>query len=272
MMDLIRESIITITGVGTIVGLYIKATNNFIIEIIRMKYNIAPGKESMFSIIIKLIIGILLVIYSFFLVTTVIILFNNGIADTISNSIANIPKYDGNIISLIILISFFGSIICSYLSIYYTISFFIKKLETGNIDRKNRLLCYINFLGRIFSIIIVGIAMVTIYYTIVGGIDIVRTNGLYIFENNISNSNMENFLSCLMICFICITSFILINSSKQIFKELRQYDSYILLTNNGNVFCRCYLEYNDYILVLLEGNDLFIKKSEVKEINKILYK
>lgn len=88
MQELIRNTIITITTVLTVLGVYVKLIDNLSIDIIKMKYKNVPGKKTKFSVVIELVGYIIISIY---LVTCILIIYQvlklikNGSFDEIKN-------------------------------------------------------------------------------------------------------------------------------------------------------------------------------------------
>ncbi|MBS5938934.1 hypothetical protein [Clostridium sp.] len=55
MQGIIRNALITLTTIGTVLGIYFKAVDGFIINVVKIKYKNIPGKKSMFNIVIELL-------------------------------------------------------------------------------------------------------------------------------------------------------------------------------------------------------------------------
>lgn len=65
-----------------------------------------------------------------------------------------------------------------------------------------------------------------------------------------------------------LISFIILLSYDEILKINESKKRYCIYTNKQIIDCKCFLEYSDYYLVILNGVETYIKKSSVEKIEK----
>lgn len=276
MQEIIRNALITLTTIGTILGIYFKAVDEFIINFVKMKYKNIPGKKSMFNIVIQLLGYIFISIYLIFCVLiliNVIISIKTGNWWNINSGLNNAFNFKrieiADAIAFIFIICFLGSIACVYLLFVFVIPIFKSKFENKKFQPESKMIKNINFLGIFIVIVSISLEGVLLYSVANNGIKPIRYNGIYIFQNNISDQNMNSLVIFTFLTFISVTTCLLLNSVRQVYKEICSEDMYILITDNEYISTRCYLEYDEFYLNIENDTEYYIKKSDVKKIKKL---
>lgn len=272
MQESVRNSLITLTTIGTILGIYFKAVDGFIINLVKIRYKNIPGKKSMFNIVIELLGYIFISIYLLMCIVLIfnIIFFRSNGGWNLTKNIFNLHSVEPvEIIAILFLVCFSGALAFTYILFSFIMPMFKTKLIDKKVDIKSKYFKFFNFLGIIMVIISIAIESMLIYILTKDGIKVVRSNGIYIFENNISDGNMYSLVFFIVLMFISITSCLVLNSIRQIYKEVCSEDMYTLITNNERVSTRCYLEYDEFYLNIEDGIEYYIKKSDVREIIKM---
>lgn len=257
----------------------IKSLNNFYIDLIKSRYKNVPGKQAVFELVVQwvgyILLSISLILFLISFISFVIVIFSNIIL--IIKGGATLPE-GNNFFESISFQLFFGativglfiySITCPFIIWKELKKWFIRKLEKGLVRKAKLESKKMIEIGICTSSILASLLIITVVITIKDGIKVVKNNGIYIFENNISDTNMNAIVSASLVILICIAVFILLNKLAEIYNVITEETSFILCTSSKEkVLCRCYLEYDDYYLMFENGTERYIKKSEVKEIRK----
>lgn len=267
MLDIIKNILLTLSALAAVIGFYIKTSSNFFIETIKSKYKNIPGKQSTFEVITKWISYIVASIYVFVCILYLFSLFKgNGNGDNSGVSFRDyisISYLTGLAMALLFIYSFY----CILKVFPYCQETFVKILENKSNEKfDNKYIRKIK-LGITTSSIISGMLILCILITLTEGIDIVKVNGIYIFENNITDKDIGATVLASLIVLFSTTCFIVLNSLKEIYININN-NIYKMYTNNDDIECKCYLEYGEYYLIFKEGVETYIKKSEVKKIIK----
>lgn len=272
MQDLVRNFLITLTTVFTSLGFYFKVMDSLIVNIIKIKYNNVPGKKPTFNIVIEFVGFIFLAVYIAFCIISIInsvILIMDGKVSSLIN-IAMPPQVEGaDIATKIFAYCFFGTLGCIYLLCIYVIPMFINKFKGICFYKKSIFIRILIYSGMVMSLLTIVFEGTVTISTLKESIKPVMVNGIWVFENHMNNFDMHNMLSWGLISFISITSFLLLNSIRQIYKEVYSEYMYILQRNSEGIATRCYLEYDEFYLIIQDNSELYIKKSEVKEVKKV---
>lgn len=279
MQELIRNTLITITTILAALGIYIKTIDGLIINIIKLKYKNVPGKKSKFNVVIELIGYIILSIYLvaiYIIVCKIFNLIKIGGFNEIKKIFETSETSGSSIIVTIFCLCFMGVFGCMTLLFIYVPPLVSEKIKGQNIHENKLFIKIINYIGIIMLLIAIGINMKGLEESIrnsIDSIDIVKNNGLYIFENNISDENMSYLVFWIVIIFINITNCIILNSFRDLYNGIFSENMYTLITNSKCIFTRYYLEYDEYYLMYENNIECYIKKSDIKEIKKmkILY-
>lgn len=264
-MEFTTRDILTIlTVLGTLLALHIKAFYNFFMSIVKIKYEEVPGKQSMFSVIIQWIGYIGFFVYLIILGSFII---KNFYGEEFLITKNMTPAY------FIVLIIFFIVMISTVLASISTMQkfkylnkVFRNKLEgelialEDNIEMKNKKNIYT------FSISIV-MFLIVIVEVISKNISVMNSK-ILLFDNN---EDIEFFLIALVMEIIISTMLIISINMKEIIKTIRSKDLYLILIDDEEIYCGCYLEYRNHYLVIKKDKKIerYISKSKVKEIRKI---
>ncbi|WP_143314226.1 hypothetical protein [Clostridium sp. HBUAS56017] len=268
MLEQIRNFLLTLTAIGTVVGFFIKTVNDFFMKSIRKRYKNVPGKQTIFEIIVEWIAYIIVFIYLFVAGTLIITSIANSDWHWVSANIQIGEINYGNFVGIAIVIAFFFSI-CAPIFAWSSVSnLFILKLEKGLCHKVKRITKKIITLGVIASSITTSGGIYLIWALLDQKVKLVVKNSSYFLENNLGDDDMKMILLVGFALFFTITAFIILNSLKEICKVIDKLQMYILCTSKENIICRCYLEYDEYYLLFENGTERYIKKSEVKEIKK----
>lgn len=270
MLEKARNILLVISGMSALLSIYLKTMNSFAIDIIRNKYKNVPGKQPMFNTVIKFI--------SYCFVGIYFVLFSLEIFDffrekkwqpMIVNPIGKGGLYAlGAVIGILIIILPIISAIISAINLLTIKDEFRKKLESNKYNKISNSTILYNRIGIVLSIIVTILWMILLGCIFKDGINVVNNGGKYIFQNNVSDENMTFIVAMTFLAIIAITSFIVLNSLKEMYTAVNQEESYLLKVNNYEIRCQCYLEYEEYFLIFEKGIERYIKKSEVKEIIK----
>lgn len=265
-MEFTTRDILTIlTVLGTLIALHIKAFYNFFMSIVKIKYKEVPGKQSMFSVVIEWIGYIGFFIYMIILGSFVI---KNFYEYDSLRSIRNMTL-TFFIVSTLFVIIVILTVLASTDTIQkfrYLNKAFRKKLEgelitlEDNIEVKNKKNIYV------FSISIV-MFLIAIIDEISKNISIINSK-IVLFNNN---ENVETFLIAVIMSIIISTMLLISINMKEIIKTIQSKDLYLILIDDEEIYCRCYLEYKNHYLVIKKDKEIerYISKNKVKEIRKI---
>lgn len=268
MQDEIRNSLITLTTIITVLGVYIKVVDSFIINTIKSEYKNIPIKQSVFNIMITFAGYILVSLYFIFIIKGVIHIYKNGFLESFSLNV-NLEKPNlGTALGLILAIAFLSTLTVVMINVGKTRSAFINKLENKSYEKIKRYTRGINYYGIISAIVVNLYCIIYLYLVILTNIKFVNSSGIYIVENYINDEELSSIAFSASMLFISFTSFLLLNSFREIHNAVNESKMYILFTNKETIVARCFLEYDEYYLIFEDGIERYIKKSEVKEIRK----
>ena len=265
MLDTISKLLITLTTVGTILGIYFKIISTLLTESIKEKYKNIPGENSIFQVILKVstyifwYLYILLVIYGLWFYKN-----SSSLSEII------IPKEIAtNFYTIPLTLTLMFTMIWTPIFFFEIKEMYISRLE-GNtnvyISKKKMTLNNINK-------IILGFFL----FIFLGNICIfISKNPILHFENNIlllmkyyGASEFNEFIKLIAFSIFFCTLLILSVNMSEICELLYNKSKFVF--NTGRTFeCNCFLEYKEYYLVTDNSNIKYIKKSDVKEIEKIL--
>ncbi|POO87262.1 hypothetical protein, partial [Clostridium sp. 3-3] len=81
----------------------------------------------------------------------------------------------------------------------------------------------------------------------------------------------KTIITVLIFGIIALGALIITISLCSIMKALKEDIAYYLVTQNESIICRFFLEYEEYYLIIMQGNEKYIRKTDVKIIRKIKY-
>nr|DAQ80633.1 MAG TPA: hypothetical protein [Inoviridae sp.] len=257
-ISLIRDTLVVITTAATILGIFIKTLNNLLLDCIRNKYINVPGKQSNFDAVTRSISYMLIyvsIINSF--IRLGVIIYNPSIL--INTTV--IPENGIQVIALILAILFTFIVIYTSQLFLHSIQEARKKLEENfknEIRKQNKKTIFdnkcINIANKIISIIFTGSSVALILF-------------VYI-PNGITPQNRSEILTITFFGLVSLSTFIISNSITPIVNTLKNEYLYYLVTKSETIVCEFFLEYPECYLVIENGSERYINKSEVKEIKK----
>ncbi|MDR3597723.1 hypothetical protein [Clostridium sp.] len=262
-MSNIRDILVIITTIITILGVFIKALNNLFLDCIKNKYMNVPAKQSIFDTVFKSISYIALVIdiiYMFFMLAVVI---KSDSAELIDNTI--IPKNTIQSIALVIVLLFMYIILSTGQIFISTVEALRKTIKTKDkslkSERKYRLKAFfykyiigINLINKIISISFAGLSTITI---------------IYISMSGTIQQNTGTAITIILIGIVGLSMFIISNSITPALKMLKKQDLYYLITKSDTIICRFFLEYLNFYLIVEKDCERYISRGEIIEIRKI---
>lgn len=239
-MDELRDSLLLFGTMFTILGVLIKSINDFFINVIKMKYQNVPGKQSSFSFVLQIIIYVV-----------VIVGFVSWIVNVVRNQ-RNTLSVKPSIIILSLIMSFFlfGPIFNSIYLFFNLKTYFIKKLENGKINRMDKKYKKKIRFWRSMSLIIPVISLFILIF------ELYKDKKTLIF--------WSGYAFFLFICFAILLRL------EDIYNSLVKNDIYILKLKDEKVICKLYLEFEEFYLLFENNHERYIKKSEVCEIRKVM--
>lgn len=241
----IRNWLLLIGTIITMVGIGVNWINNLFINTIKVKYQSVPGKQSRFSFIIQILVYVIVLISLASWVKSMI--YNNGAE---SNSLAN--QY-----TPIIIIAAILAIIFIILPIWGTIYIYsrlmesyIAKLENRNIS--NLKMNYIIWIRIIkYSSLVIPVVVFLIL--------ICRMYG-----------DNKTLIFLIGYCSFLFLFFCMLIRLENVYKHIISNNIYILKLKDEKIVCNLYLEYEEFYLVFEDQHERYIKKSEVSEIRKVV--
>jgi len=268
-LDDIRNICLIITSIATIISVIIKIAKDIFIESIKSKYRNYPGNQSIISILSKAILYIIIALdvvgVIFVILIPAISSFYKFITEKNLDKVEKIVNNSlVNIIPISIVFTVFILCVIQVLGTIYLFSRirekYIEKLEKKEITRitLKRIKKY-----RKYIFIIIGLA--EIYLIIFSGF--IYTNYLELSVEQIiwlSTFWISNLF--ILIVLINLTEMCKVLQEKNIFK-ITPKD-----LKDAEIEFNDYLEYKDYYMIFQNGEELYINRSEVKRINKVLNK
>lgn len=260
-----RDIVAILTIVGTLIALHIKAFYNFFMAIVKIKYKEVPGKQSMFSVVIEWIGYIGFFIYMIVLGSLLVKNFYQK-DSIIRLRTMSLTDFMGLILFTIVIIATIFASIDAMQKFNYLKKNFRKKLEgnlvtlVDNLEKKN-----------MKNIYVLSVSTVLFLFVILDVIskNIEITNIKFVLFAN--DEKIEPFLIALILEIIISTLLLISINMKEIIKTLRSNDLYMVLIDDEEIYCSCYLEYKNHYLIIKKdkGIERYISKSKVKEIRKI---
>lgn len=260
-----RDILAILTILGTLIVLHIKAFYNFFMSIVKIKYKEVPGKQSMFSVVIEWIGCIGFLLYMIVLGSLLIKSFYQKGSNMNIKNISLIYFIAFILFAVVMVATIFASIDTIH-KFRYLNKTFRKKLEgdplilEDNIEDKN-----------MKNIYVFSISTVLFLFAILDGIskNSMITNSKFILLNN--NEKVEPFLIALIMEIIISTLLLISINMKEIIKTLKSKDLYMIVIDDEEIYCSCYLEYKNHYLIIKKekGIERYISKSKIKEIRKI---
>lgn len=239
-MDELRGSLLLFGTMFTMLGVLIKVINDFFINVIKMKYQNVPGKQSSFSFILQIItyIGVIVGFVSWII--------------SITRNQSNTLNLKPSIIILSLILSFFlFAPIFNAVNLFLNLrTYFIDKLENGKINRMDKKYKKKIRLWRNMSLIIPVISLFILISKLYEDKETLIFWGGYAFF--------------LFICFAILLRL------EDIYNSLVKNDIYILKLKDEKVICKLYLEFEEFYLLYEDKHERYIKKSEVSEIRKVI--
>lgn len=262
----IRDYLVVITTVITILGIFIKTLNNLFLDLIKSKFDPVPAKQNLYDTVIKTVTSLVFAIELLFLVGIVIVsIFGQHIdSETVQQ---NSP--------LVYCIAWMlcGLIITTFVLAIYLLNKSEKILSNGykkNVERENKTIKpsknfkrgmrltklfldkkkVLNFFNKLLSIITSAISLLILLF--------------FIMENDYQNS-----VSLGVFFIISISIFIISNSLTPFIDVVNnKYNYYIVIKSNDVFISDFFLEFENSYLIIENGIQRYINKQEIKEIKK----
>ena len=263
----IRDYLLVATTIVTIIGVLIKTLNNFFLDIIKNNFRIIPAKQNIYDTVIKAITYTLLCIEMIIAIPL------------IAGSIVNATKTESgsheftllSLLMFIVVILFIYIIISTMLVGNYLsgclIDIFndnrVKEIkDTNNPISKIRVYLrdkvhIINFINIVFSLVYTSISCIIFV--------ILWLN----YMGTEPGTDINSFLTIGVILLLSFSMFIISNSVRPALEVIYNKYIYIIKTKSDiSLVCNLYFEYDEHYLVLKNGEQTFISKQEIKEIQK----
>ena len=247
MVELAKDLIMIIPAII----ICIKTVYSIFIEIIKSKYSLAPGEESIFKIVISIIGYGIVSIEIVYLLIVIFKLFSEGVKYNPIALIEFSPTIS-ELIALLIVVMFISIFISIPVNFVRLLDIFRDKLEKEVINygkmKKYRNGLYLN--GGLL-IFLTGFFILPIIIT--GYKEISKEQLSTIFGISIFNFTMITILCSLY----------------KAYKEI--YDDRVYVLEGEGIFitCKIYLTYSDYYLIISNGEEKFISKNKIEIIRKI---
>jgi NADH:ubiquinone oxidoreductase subunit 5 (subunit L)/multisubunit Na+/H+ antiporter MnhA subunit len=250
----IRDVLLSLTTLITVIGVYTKTFNKFFLDIIKSKYDNVPGQQPLFDTILKSIVYIFCGTEIVTLITSLIFqgkdkIFNEGF------------NMDWNSIIAIILAILFAVLYFTFINNFFNFRIkFIDKFENGRtinrgeikkLKNRNKFNLYISIFYFIICIYVIGMY-----------IQLNKTKPL-------TSKDINAVITIFSVAIISYTLTICCFSFKTVIKFLEDNYVYIIYFEDELIYCSSYLEYTNYYLIIKNGKERYISKSKVKEIQKI---
>lgn len=245
-MELVKNLIVMIPAII----ICIKTIHSIFIEIIKSKYRLAPGEESIFKIVISIIGYAIVSVEVIYLVILIFKLFIDGVKYNPIPLIIDNSMIVDLIVFIIVLIFMFITISIpnNFIKLIYS---FREKLEKEIIDNKKKKYVNILCLNGVLLFILTGIFLLPF---IING------------YKQISREQLSS------ICILLVFNFTMITILHSLYKAWKEiYDDRIYILEGKELFitCKFYLTYSDYYLIISNGEERFISKNKIESIRKI---
>lgn len=274
----IRDVLVIITTIATILGVCIKTLNKFFLETIKCKYKMIPGRQSLFDTILKSIIFFIVIfsgIISIIMVTYTIFVKGNNLN---TNDLLNLNANIYELIGLIIALLFYYIIFSTRIVFKVLEDMFLQKVEENFNKRYNKrkkfdsnsifLLKYIEkILDKFKNSSIKKVNVINILIAMFFVIMSVSLISMYIIKG-INKDDIESICILSLIGIAGLICCVISISLLDVVEVVHNNYVYEIAMEQEIIICRCYLEYDEHYLVLQGGNQRYISKGKVKEIKK----
>ncbi|WP_027099343.1 hypothetical protein [Clostridium paraputrificum] len=252
-MDNLRTFLTVMSMILTILGVLIKGINDFFINVIKMKYENVPGKQSSFSFVIQIMIYIVGIV-------TFIIWLLGALNIIITKSSTN-GYYSIIVIIIGIIIAFliFAPIFNTTVVFFDVMNEYIDKLEGGSFNRHKENYKKTIVKWKRLSLVVPIISLI-----------ILCTQQYLSKDSSLYILNKENSTIFAGYNFFLVVCFLFLIRLESIYNSIISNNLYIINTKEEKIKCRLYLEYSEFYLIFENGHERYIKKSEVVEVRKVL--
>ncbi|MFW2504386.1 hypothetical protein [Clostridium diolis] len=277
-LNYIRDFLVAMTTIITVLGVFVKTLNKFFLETIKSRYKMIPGKQSIFDTVLKSImvfISTVSIIFSFIMVTYSLVKKGSNLnANELLNLSANIYEFIGFGVAMLFYYLLYGTLdVFSRLQSIF-VDKFEKKSTENQRESKNLKKSMYSFLKHIGSKLNIfkniGIKKLNIINLIIsaflGSCSLILIVS-YILKG-IKKEDLESVFILVMIGMFSLISFIISISLLNVVEIVNSNCIYKIVMEQEIIICRCYLEYDEHYLVLENGNERYISKGKVKEIIK----
>lgn len=273
----IRDFLVVITTIITILGVFFKAVNSFFLDIIKNSFEVIPGKNSLYNTVIKtitqivifieIIIAIGIFILMLFKIGNFVVIILKSNYGELGNKISRIDiiyvsiKIFINILdfALMYLIVFSGRIIIYLLREVFKV-LGIKEESDNNKFNK--------FFEKHLKVSTKSVSKINAFKTVAN--ILVAICIIAIIVLNSRDLLGERIILGIIAVFGTSVSIIL-NSLNSIIKMLsKKYKYHIILKNNNIYIVNFFLELDNNYLIVEQGIQRYISKQEVGEIKKVL--
>lgn len=270
MLDDIRNILVILTTLATIIIVLIKSINNFFYDVIKLKFDNSIQSKSIFRIVTN---GIIYLIIALDLVLGIIVLFSLGDrmgsiikSTTQQNIIISVLTIILLIVLIIVPTASSAGIIMEFRScvIYYINAMKNISVEDFNKKKLKKVMWCEKILWIYWAILTIIVIAI-----IVGNFEIIIEYGNIKGINNLDNDDLGIIISFLQLSIISGTFAIAASSLRVALEKLSSKRLYnFIIDNDNHIEVKCYLEYDEYYLIFKDSIERYIKKSEVKEIIK----
>ncbi|WP_238907460.1 hypothetical protein [Clostridium sp. YIM B02506] len=249
MLEVTSKTIIVITTISTFLGFYLKTIMSFFTESLKIKYKNIPEENSIFQVIIKLMFYIIIIIELFFMFLLIYSLLQNK---ALFSTNLKTPIAKDITESVILILILFITV--------WTGMFFENLRENYYARLTNKKHKYVTKALKFTHFIVILITLIFLILISWGTYD-------YFFKSNTidSTKTMQTILSNISI----LTLLVLQLKMSEICEILEKESRFILHSDGLPIKCSCYLECKEYYLVINNSNEMYIKKSSIKRIEKI---
>lgn len=258
MFDDIRNLLIIIPSIIAIIGGIGKISYNFFIESVKYEYKRVPAQQTNIGIMFNVALCIIIIID----IVGVALLFIGFIIGSSSEN-----KMDATTVPLAWILIIM--IILSGVNFNIVRTKYIDKLNKHKYEK----VVGWTFLSIIINIIFWGLISIILSLvsmsTIIKGINIKSNLGRLVFESSLTYNDYYGITVCGIIAVFCVILFMISLSLFEIAYIVNKYDTYYIIRKDDVISCECYLDYIDYYLVIDNGVERYIKKSDVTEIKKV---
>lgn len=277
-LSLIRDVLVVITTIITILGVFIKTLNKFFLETIKCKYKMIPGKQSLFDTILKSIIFFFVIFSGIISIIMVTYTIYKGGSNLNTNDLldlnANVYELTGFIIALL-----FYYIIFSTRIVFKVLEdLFLQKVEQDfskkygkrkNVNSSSIVL--LKYIKKILSKFkCISIQKVNTFNILIAMFFVILSASLIItyIIKGVNKDDMESIYILSLIGIAGLICSVISISLLDVVEVVHNNYVYEIAMEQEIIICRCYLDYDEHYLVLQGGNQRYISKGKVKEIRK----